>query len=307
MKTQQSRRDFLRITAAGTIGALVLRSEEMSAATFKSPFNKNSPIGLQLYTIRDDMKKDPKGSLKKVSDLGYKLLELADYVDGKFYGFAPAEFRKIVDDLGMQVLSSHINVESASNKPEDAEKIAADHARLGAKYAIQPWVEAKDRNVAYYQNMVQQLNEAGAKMKKSGIKFGYHNHNFEFNKIDGKVPYFDIILPGIDKDLVTLEIDLFWTTKAGQNPVEIFKKYPGRFELFHMKDMFTKQAPFFDTVGVDDFAPVGAGLIDFKSILAAGKTAGVKYLIVEQDSTKDNKPFEAIKTSITNLKTKILV
>jgi sugar phosphate isomerase/epimerase len=144
-------------------------------------------------------------------------------------------------------------------------------------------------------------------MKKHGIKFGYHNHNFEFNKIDGKVPYYDIILPGIDKDLVTLEIDLFWTTKAGQNPVEIFKKYPGRFELFHMKDMFTKQAPFFDTVGVDDFAPVGAGLIDFKSILAAGKTAGVKYLVVEQDSTKDNKPFDAIKTSITNLKTKILV
>lgn len=307
MKTQQSRRDFLRITAAGTIGALVLRSEKMNAASFQSPFNKNTPIGLQLYTIREDMKKDPKGSLKMVSDLGYKLLELADYADGKFYGFAPAEFRKIVDDLGMQVLSSHINVESASNKPEDAEKIAADHAKLGAKYAIQPWVEAKDRNVAYFQKMVQQLNEAGAKMKKSGIKFGYHNHNFEFNKIDGKVPYFDIILPGIDKDLVTLEIDLFWTTKAGQNPVEIFKKYPGRFELFHMKDMFTKQAPFFDTVGVTDFAPVGAGLIDFKSILAAGKTAGVKYLIVEQDLTKDNKPFDAIKTSITNLKTKILV
>jgi sugar phosphate isomerase/epimerase len=307
MKTQQSRRDFLRITAAGTIGALILRSEAMNAAAFQSPFNKNTPIGLQLYTIRDDMKKDPRGSLKKVSDLGYKLLELADYADGKFYGFAPAEFKKIVDDLGMQVLSSHINVESASNKPEDAERIAADHAKLGAKYAIQPWVEAKDRNIAFFENMVKQLNEAGAKMKKSGIKFGYHNHNFEFNKIDGKIPYYDIILPGTDKDLVTLELDLFWTTKAGQNPIEIFKKYPGRFELFHMKDMFTKQAPFFDTVGVDDFAPVGAGIMDFKSILAEGKTAGVKYLIVEQDSTKDNKPFDAIKTSITNLKTKILV
>jgi sugar phosphate isomerase/epimerase len=307
MKTLQSRRDFLRIAGAGTIGALILRSEAANAASFQSPFNKNTPIALQLYTIRDDMKKDPKGSLKKVAELGYKQLELADYVDGKFYGFAPAEFRKIVDDLGMKVLSSHINVESASNKPEDADRIAADHAKLGAKYAIQPWVEAKDRNVAFFQKMVTQLNEAGAKMKKHGIKFGYHNHNFEFNKIDGKVPYYDIILPGIDKDLVTLEIDLFWTTKAGQNPVEIFKKYPGRFELFHMKDMFTKQAPFFDTVGVDDFAPVGAGLIDFKSILAAGKTAGVKYLVVEQDSTKDNKPFDAIKTSITNLKTKILV
>ena len=104
-----------------------------------------------------------------------------------------------------------------------------------------------------------------------------------------------------------MELDLFWTTKAGQDPVEIFKKYPGRFELFHVKDMFTKEAPFFSTDGVSDFAPVGAGVIDFKRIFAQSKLAGNKYLIVEQDSTKDGKPFDAIQTSINNLKTKILV
>jgi hypothetical protein len=124
MKTKHSRRDFLRFTTAGAFGAMMLKPELISAGMFKSPFNKNTPLGLQLYTIRDAMTADPKGSLKKVADLGYKFIELANYADGKFYGFAPAEFRKIVNDLGLEVLSSHINVESAANKTEDASKIA---------------------------------------------------------------------------------------------------------------------------------------------------------------------------------------
>jgi len=104
-----------------------------------------------------------------------------------------------------------------------------------------------------------------------------------------------------------MELDLFWATKAGQNPVDIFKKYPGRFQLFHMKDMFTKQAPFYTTTGVTDFAPVGAGVINFREILAAKEVAGLKYMIVEQDQSREGKPFDDIKTSITNLTTKILV
>jgi sugar phosphate isomerase/epimerase len=115
------------------------------------------------------------------------------------------------------------------------------------------------------------------------------------------------MLAELDKDLVTMEIDLFWTTKAGQNPVDIFRKYPGRFQLFHMKDMYTKEAPYFTTVGEDDFAPVGAGIINFKEILAAKDIAGMKYMIVEQDLSKEGLPFEDIKTSIKNLTTKILV
>jgi sugar phosphate isomerase/epimerase len=142
-------------------------------------------------------------------------------------------------------------------------------------------------------------------MKDYGILYGYHNHNFEFENINGVVPYFDIFLKDLDKNLTTLELDLFWATKAGQDPVEIFNKYPGRFQLFHMKDMYTKEAPFFKTAS-NDFAPVGEGVIDFKRILAAKNIAGMKHMIVEQDSTKDGKPFEAIQTSITNLITKIL-
>ena len=169
------------------------------------------------------------------------------------------------------------------------------------------WLKKTRKTIASYQKMCADWNKVGTIMKENGIQFGYHNHNFEFDTVEGKIPYFDVFMKELDKDLVTMEMDLFWTTKAGQNPVDIFKKYPGRFQLFHMKDMFTKEAPFFTTNGVTDFAPVGAGVINFKEILAAKKTAGMKYMIVEQDSTKDGKPFDAIKLSLTNLTTKILV
>jgi sugar phosphate isomerase/epimerase len=307
MKTPRSRRDFLKVSAAGALGAFLLSPNELrSGEVQRDP--KTFNIGLQLYTIRDDMKKDARGSLKKVSDIGYKLLELADYENGRFYGYSPDEFRKIVNDLGMEVLSSHINVESTANKVENAQKVADDHLKLGAKYCVQPWIDEKERKtIAGYQRLVEQWNQAGRIMKSNGLIFGYHNHNFEFAEVEGKIPYFDVLLAELDKDLVTMEIDLFWATKAGHDPVQIFKKYPGRFQLFHMKDMYERKSPLFDNTKASDFAPVGEGVIDFKKILAAKDIAGMKYMIVEQDSTKDKKPFNAIKTSITNLTTKILV
>ena len=292
----------MRVSATGALGALAV-----SQYGFKSD-QKVEGIGLQLYTIRDAMDTDVAGSLKKVADMGYKYLELAKYAEGKFYGMEPKEFKKLVSDLGMEIISSHTQVEAQGITLENAKKMTEDHAKLGVKYCIQPWVvEEARKTVASFQKMAADWNKVGEIMKKSGIQFGYHNHNFEFNKVEGKIPYFDIFLPELDKNLVTMEFDLFWATKAGQNPVEIFKKYPGRFQLFHMKDMFTREAPFFTTDGVTDFAPVGAGVINFKEILAAKDIAGMKYMFVEQDKSRENKPFDDIKTSITNLTTKILV
>jgi sugar phosphate isomerase/epimerase len=303
MKTKPTRRDFLRISGAGALGALAF-----SEYGFKAADPKSFGIGLQLYTIRDAMEKDLKGSLKKVADLGFKYLELAKYADGKFYAMEPKEFKKVVSDLGMVILSSHTQVEAAGITLDNAKKMTEDHAKLGVKYCVQPWVvEEARKTIASFQKMAADWNKVGEIMKASGIQFGYHNHNFEFGNVEGKVPYFDIFLAELDKDLVTMELDLFWATKAGQNPVEIFKKYPGRFQLFHMKDMFTKQDPFYTTTGVTDFAPVGAGLINFKEILASKDIAGMKYMFVEQDQSREGKPFDDIKTSITNLTTKILV
>jgi len=184
--------------------------------------------------------------------------------------------------------------------------MADDHAELGVKYCIQPWVNEPDRTVESFKKMVGDWNEVGKIMKSVGIQFGYHNHNFEFKNMDGVVPYYDIFMPQMDPDLITMEIDLFWATKAGQDPVEMFKKYPGRFQLFHLKDMHTKQDPFFDVIK-DDISPVGAGIIDFKTILASKDIAGMKYLFVEDDNQGNGKPFEGLETSIGNITTKILV
>ncbi len=312
MKTKQSRRDFLRLSATGALGALVISKSDWKTigtpvSDSKAVDPKTFGIGLQLYTIRDAMGKDVPGSLKKVSDIGFKYLELASYSNGKFYGYLPGEFKKMVNDLGMEVISSHAGVNPKGITTEEAKKMAEDHAKLGAKYCMQPYVADEDRKtIAGYQKMVAQWNKVGKIMKASGVRFGYHNHNFEFDTIEGKVPYFDIFLTEMDKDVTTMELDLFWAIKAGINPVDLFKKYPGRFQLFHIKDMYTKEAPFFKTAS-NDFAPVGEGLINFKEILAAKNLAGMKYMFVEQDSTKDGMPFDAIKTSITNLTTKILV
>ena len=302
MKTKQSRRDFLRISATGTLGAFALSNNGFKAD------QKSSGIGLQLYTIRDAMAKDVPGSLKKVAGMGYKYLELAKYENRKFYGMEPKEFGKLVSDLGMEILSSHTQVEGNGIVTEYAKKIAEDHAKLGVKYCIQPFVaEELRKTVASYQKMVAEWNKVGEITKASGIQFGYHNHNFEFDKVEGKVSYFDIFLTELDKNLVTMELDLFWAAKAGQNPVELFKKYPGRFQLFHMKDMYISQDPSFTTSGISDFAPVGAGLINFREILAAKDIAGLKYMIVEQDKSREDRIFDDIETSIRNLKTKILV
>jgi sugar phosphate isomerase/epimerase len=299
----KNRREFLRISAAGSLSMLLMNP--LAASADVASDRKKFGVGLQLYTIRDAMNADVKGSLKKISDLGYKNLELASFSDGKFYGYKPSEFRKIVSDLGMTALSSHAAVESTGITTENAKRMADAHAELGVKYCIQPWVNEEDRTIDKYKKMIADWNKVGEIMKNAGIQFGYHNHNFEFRPVDGKVPYYDIFMPEMDAKLITMELDLFWATKAGQDPVEMFKKYPGRFQLFHMKDMRTKQAPFYDVVK-DDICEVGDGVIDFKRILAAKKTAGMKYLFVEDDNQGNGKPFEGIGTSIKNLTTKIL-
>lgn len=298
-----NRRKFLKITTAGALGAIALGPMACATSTIDK---KSFGVGIQLYTIRDAMAADLLGSLQKVSDLGYKNLELADYANNKFYGYAPKEFKKIVNDMGMDIISSHTAVESKGIKQDNAKRMADDHAAVGVKYCVQPWVNDEDRTIETYKRMIGDWNEVGRIMKNVGIQFGYHNHNFEFKNIDGIVPYFDIFMPEMDADFITMELDLYWATKAGQDPVEMFKKYPGRFQLLHFKDMSEKMAPFYDVVK-GDITSVGDGLIDFKRIYAARETAGMKYLFVEDDNQGNGKPFEGIGASIKNITTDILV
>jgi len=298
-----NRRDFLKMSAASTLGLLALNPLLQSC---QSVDKKSFGAGLQLYSIRDAMEEDVLGSLKKVSDIGYKYMELADYKNGKFYGYSPKEFKKILNDLDMEALSSHTAVEADGITSENAKAMADDHAALGVKYCVQPWIEDVDRTIEKYKAMIADWNEVGRIMKSVGIQFAYHNHNFEFLPTDGIIPYFDIFLKEMDADLITMEIDLFWVTKAGHDPVEIFNKYPGRFKLWHFKDQATPSVPIYE-VDKEDVTPVGAGSIDFKRIYAARAISGMKNHFVEDDNQGNGKPFEGIETSFKNLTAKILV
>lgn len=307
MKIQKTRRAFLKTSSAGAIGALFLSRLNLLAETLYPALVDR--FGIILYSIHDAMIADTIGSLKKVAEYGYKYLELADYSDGKFYGYTPKEFKKIVNDLGMKIISSHTEVEAEGISISNAQEMADDHAALGVKYCIQPWINEEDRNIETYKKLITDWNKVGEIMKNTGIQFGYHNHNFEFANLDGIVPYFDIFLKEMDPDLITMELDMYWVNKAGHDPVEIINKYPGRFQLFHLKDMSTHEPPNFEANDITkaDITMVGEGVIDFKRILAAKDTAGMQYMFVEDDNQNNGKPFIGIKTSADNLQNKILI
>ncbi|MDA3929094.1 MAG: sugar phosphate isomerase/epimerase [Prolixibacteraceae bacterium] len=300
---KSNRRDFIKVSSVSALGILLMGSQACKNTAID---RKSFGVGLQLYSIRDAMNADVLGTLKKLSDLGFKNLELANYSKGMFYGYAPAEFKKIVKDLGMDIISSHASVEAKGITIENAQLMADAHAEVGVQYCVQPWVNDQDRNIETYKRMIADWNKVGEIMKNVGIQFGYHNHNFEFAEVDGLIPYYDLFMPEMDADLITMELDLFWATKAGQDPVEMFNKYPGRFQLLHLKDMSLDNSPYFDVIK-DDITSVGAGLIDFKRILEAKSIAGTKYTFVEDDNQGNGKPFEALETSISNLTSKILL
>lgn len=293
MNNKLDRKNFLALSISGILGTFI--------SEHKPYFETKASVGLQLYTIRDQMKKDLTGSLRKAADAGYTFLELAGYEKGKFYGLGPEEFRKIADGNGLQIISSHIDLGSEEYLP-DVGKIAEDHVKVGAKYCVQPSIASKARKTSDgYRMAAETFNKAGEIMKERGLKLGYHNHNFEFGILEGKIPYYDIFLADLDKELVTMELDIYWAAKAGQDPVSMFKKYPGRFALLHLKDMYKNQPPFFSTTEATDFAPVGEGMIDFNSIFDSLSTGGVEYMFVEQDNTGRQNPFEAIGTSLRNI------
>lgn len=257
-------------------------------------FAQKKSGGMTLYTVRNEMGKDPKATLKEVADLGYKYIEAVDYKDGKFYGMAPAEFKSYLKSLGLKPISVHMGSMTLDN----ADKLVADVKAAGFKFFIAPVppmgmfkFDPKTRKLGMEGSMEQLaeiLNTIAHKAKDAGLEFLYHNHDFEFqaNK-DGVVPI-DYLLEKLDPKYVNFQMDLYWVTKAGADPVAYFQKYPGRFKIWHVKDMD----------GQGRFAPVGQGKIDFARILANKKLSGMKYYIVEQDMVFDGmQPLEALKIS----------
>lgn len=254
--------------------------------------------GLALYTVRDNMGEDAKATLQKVADAGYAYIEAAGYNEGKFYGMEPQEFKAYLESIGLTPVSTHMGMVTLEN----ADQQIADTKAAGFEYFTIPvppmgmfTFNRENRTMGMKGSMedfADILTTLGKKCEASGLKLLYHNHDFEYKNNEDGIKPIEYLLDNTDPKYVNFQMDLYWVTRAEADPVAYFEKYPGRFKLWHVKDM--------DEEG--KFAPVGEGTIDFARILKEKKTSGMEKYFVEQDMTWDKKPLEVIKISHKGLK-----
>lgn len=287
---QFNRRNFLKTT--GAAGAGLLFSQYLpSCKASNAAKSINQNFGLQLYTLRDDLPKDPKGVLTQVASFGYKQIESFEGAKGIFWGMSNTEFKKLMDDLGMAIVSSHCDI----NK--DFERKAAEAAAIGMKYLIAPYL-GPQKSIDDFKRFADTFNQRGEVCKKAGIRFAYHNHDYSFKPVDGQLPQ-DVMMQGTDKDLVDFEMDMYWVVTAGQDPSEWYKKYPGRFRLCHVKDR-KKGVPLTEKANVS--VVLGTGSIDFPAHLKTGAANGLAYFIVEQEAYEGTTPLAAVKDDAAYMK-----
>jgi sugar phosphate isomerase/epimerase len=287
---QMKRREFIKATGIISSG-MMLSSYLPACKTASVAKDIRDNFGLQLYTLRDMLPNDPKGVLQQVASFGYKQIESYEHDKlGIFWGMKNTEFKKLMDDLGMKIVSTHCDI----NK--DFDKKAAEAAEIGMQYLLCPWL-GPQKKIDDFKKFAETFNQRGETCKKNGIKFGYHNHDYSFIRLEGEYPQ-DILMQNTDKGLVDFEMDIYWVVTAGQDPVTWIDKYPGRFKLSHIKDRKKGAAPSQKDVSVE----LGTGSIDFKKILKAAGKNGMDYYIVEQEAYENTTPLAAAKADAEYLK-----
>lgn len=285
------RRSFLKLSA--TVGAGLLVSpftNGLMGCSATGKLNIQNDFGLQLYTLRDVLPNDPKGVLTQVASFGYKQIESYEGPQGMFWGLGHTGFKKLMDDLGMTVVSSHCDI----NK--DFDRKAAEAAAIGMKYLICPYL-GPQKSLDDFKRFADTFNQRGEVCRKNGIRFAYHNHDYTFVPLEGQMAQ-DVLMQGTDKDLVDYEMDIYWVVTAGQDPKAWLEKYPDRFRLSHIKDR-KKGAPASEkNVSV----VVGTGGIDFSSILKTAADKGMRHFIVEQEAYEGTTPLAAVKANADYMK-----
>jgi sugar phosphate isomerase/epimerase len=235
------------------------------------------PIGVQLYTVRDLMAEDAPGTLARIAEIGYQEVETAGYAD-----LSPREFAAALSAVGLRAPSAVVALESVESEPDNLIEAAQI---VGHQYLVMPWLTEQQRErLDQYHRVADVLNQFGEKCASAGIQLAYHNHDFEFVQLDDVIPY-DLLLDRCDAGLVKMELDLFWATKAGVNPVEYFNAWPDRFPLCHVKDMNAR----------GEMVAVGEGVIDFAELFKAGQKGGLGHFFVEHDY-----PIDALETLSTS-------
>lgn len=256
------RRQFLKTSAALAAGSLL-----MPGMTRPNPARRVTDIGIQLYTVRAEMLADPAGTLKKLARIGFKELESARSEKGNYYGLQPKEIRRIATDLGMTLRSGHVHVD------KDWERSLEEATETGQEYIISAVLPSPGQTAGHYQQSAEAFNKLGEQCKKAGLHFGYHNHDSEFEQSDNTVLY-DVLLKYTDPGLVTMEMDLGWVVAAGHDPFTYFRDYPGRFHLWHLKDMARTERRSVE---------FGQGKVDIKGLFQHARQSGMKYFFLEQE------------------------
>ncbi|MEL6562033.1 MAG: sugar phosphate isomerase/epimerase [Bacteroidota bacterium] len=288
----ESRRSFIKKSSVLAAGSFFL-----AGCGNATPANR--AIGVQLYTVRNQISKNLAKTLEKVAEVGYTHIESAGHGASTFYGEKALAYKKLLKSFNLTPISGHYSTGIAN--PDDVgtlsnnwEKALDEMNEIGQKYAVLAYLREEERtSLDDYKRVVDLLNTAGEKAKKQGIQLCYHNHDFEFQTMEGEVPMY-YILDNTEPDLLKMELDLYWITKAKFDVKDFFGKYSGRIPLWHVKDM-----------GSDGkFADVGSGSVDFKTIFANQELAGLEYFFVEHDNSKD--PLKSIETSIGYIQNNLL-
>jgi sugar phosphate isomerase/epimerase len=278
----KTRREFIKTAAMVTAGAIAVKA-------YPFPVPKKKLVGLQLWTLRDTIETETINTLEKVSLIGYNSIEPYGF-DGSFYGIPAGEFRKLIEGLGMHLTSTHTGIDL-----ENASKFIEAALEAGLEYLVLPSPGGRQvKTEDDFRRLAEEMNLIGEKVSKAGMRFGYHNHAGEFNDT-GKGIAYDILLENTDPELVCFQLDIFWIIKAGKDPLDYFDKYPGRFELWHVKDM--------DQAGESTI--IGSGTIDYKKIFSKTKQSGMKRFYVEQESY-DVPPIEAVERSFNFIREELL-
>jgi sugar phosphate isomerase/epimerase len=292
-----NRRSFLKTSVAATAGASLAGLPLISCAN--QPLAGTKKYGLQLYTVRNDVAKNLAGTLDYIAKAGYTQIELYGF-DGKgFFGKTPKEFKAMFDGLKLTSPSGHYNFgQILTDGNLDLWKKTIEAANImGNEYATIPWLDANQRGADSFPKLLELVNKAAELTKAAGMKLAYHNHDFEFKKLDNGKSFLQSLLEGTDPSMVDFELDLYWVAYANEDPLAWFNKYPGRFTMWHVKDLTTNKE------GKKESTQVGDGTIDFSKIFEHKKHAGLKYAFVEQEAYTMPEE-ECIKRSIDYIKKK---
>jgi sugar phosphate isomerase/epimerase len=294
------RRDFISHGTKLVAAASLLNFDALAAKKAKHM------LGLQLYSVRDYMKTDPLSTLKKLAEMGYKNVEHANYVNNKFYGYSATEFKKILDDLGLSMPSGHTvfgkdHWDQAKGEFSDSwKKLVEDAAICGQKYVISPWLDLSYRkDFNQLKRFMEVFNKNGELCKASGMKFGYHNHDFEFSLKLSSIKVYDIMLQNTDPNLVAQQLDIGNMYGGGGRAMDLLKQYPGRFELMHVKDEIKSEKEH----GGWESSILGVGVIGVKEVIDMGKKmGGTTQFIIEQESYQGIDPLESMRQDLVIMK-----